>query len=508
VEVVKSNSDAGATEKKVEKSSQAAVDQVKDASIIAVEKVKIAETTSIEANSPEVAIDKIKEATVASKHVEKAATKAVHLMKEIAIEELEKKERTIEEFEKKDAAIILEKKSNISKSNFLANMSHDIRTPMNAILGMVELLFETPLSHDQKKYVKILKKSSLNLLHLINDILDVSKIEAGKLTIEHAQFNLKTLVQEVVDIFSISAKEKKLMLTFELEANTPEWLLGDVFRIKQILNNLVSNSIKFTHSGSILIRIGRNSEHSKKGNLVFAVTDTGIGVTQEQQNKLFNTYAQADSSTTKLYGGSGLGLSISKKLAELMGGEIWMESEEGIGTTVSFTLQCEEVEVPILIDKDLPGINTQSKSKNQNLKFNILLVDDSEVNRILIKEYLKNTKNIITEAENGKIAVDKVKEEEFDIILMDMQMPVMDGYSATKEIREWEKQTHHKHIPIIAITAYAMKEEQEKSLEVGCDQHLSKPILKESLLSVLENIDKRSIQNLYSTLPSKVKILA
>lgn len=402
------------------------------------------------------------------------------------LEETREKRRTEELLlEAKQAA----ESSNRAKSIFLANMSHEIRTPMNAIIGMGDLLSKTKLDHEQATYIDILKKAGFDLLHIVDNILDMSKIESDKFKIQKTEFNLKTIVRDTIETLNSKAKTKKLILTYFFYPNTPECIYGDNFRIKQILMNLIDNSIKFTTQGSITLRVSRNTDKSKKGNLWFEVTDTGIGISKTQQDKLFVPYSQVDSTATKPYGGTGLGLAISKKLIEMMGGEIWIESQEGSGTTVYLTLECEELKVISTKTESQQTVIKKIDNQMTDLKkTRILLVDDSEVNRLLIKEYLKDTNHIITEAENGRIAVEKAKLEEYNIILMDMQMPIMDGYSATQEIRKWEKQTNHAHIPIVAVTAYSMKDELERALAAGCDQYLAKPILKENLIGTLGNI--------------------
>jgi len=393
------------------------------------------------------------------------------------------------------------------KSQFLANMSHEIRTPINGIVGMSYLVLQTDLTPRQRSYIEKIEESSKSLLAIINDILDLSKIESGKLVIDKVNFNLNKVIKNSLDLIRFNAKKKGLKIKVKYEGNVPKRLYGDSLRLSQILNNLLSNAVKFTQKGEIRLTIKR-----AKGDIFrFEVKDTGIGLKKEEQKKIFKAFSQADGSTTRDYGGTGLGLTISKQLVELMGGKIWVESEYGKGSSFIFELELKEVQIEDEnIDINIENSKIQTRLKRDiNLLKNckILLAEDNEINQEIILGLLENSSIKLDIAKNGKEAIEKFKQNRYTLILMDIQMPVMDGYEATKIIREIDK-----NIPIIAITANAMKEDIKKSAKYGMNSHINKPIEVEELYEVIlrytpqEYIDKnREAPKIRSKIFNKLK---
>lgn len=378
--------------------------------------------------------------------------------------------------------------ANKAKSNFLAVMSHEIRTPMNAIIGMADLLSDTKLSKEQEEYVEIFQKSGEHLLGLINDILDLSKIESGHMDMENINFDLTKVAQKALDIMDVKAKSKKIGLEYEIAEDVPISLQGDPNRLSQILLNLIGNAIKFTHHGKVSLLIKKKSQEEEKVELLFEVKDTGIGIPANRIESIFNVFTQVDSSTTRQYGGTGLGLTISQKLAELMDGKIWVESKVGKGSSFFFTINLRQSEKPVESEIINP-IQAEQKHEEQHhgkKEKKILVVDDSEDNRQLIRLYLKRSPYQLDIAENGEEAIEKYKNKKYDLILMDIQMPVMDGYRATAIIRDLEHEQGQNPTPIIALTAHAFKEDEERSMSAGCTGHLTKPIKKATLIDMIE----------------------
>ena len=518
--------------------------------------------------------------------------------------------------------------ANKAKSEFLASMSHEIRTPMNAIIGMADVLWDTPLTAEQRKYLRVVRRAGGSLLSLINDILDLSKVEAGRLELDSVEFDLNELIEKAVEILALRANDKGLELACHLSPDVPCQLIGDPNRLHQILVNLIGNAIKFTDHGSVLLHVLPNPDLERPGAIRFSIEDTGIGIPDDKLTNIFESFIQAHSAISRLYGGTGLGLPISKHLAELMGGRIWVVSREGCGSIFHCSVQLElqpgqtkpeQAPMPrlkgvrilvvddfpinrlilrdiltqwqadvteaedaataeqelrraakegrpyrlLFIDCRMPGadgfemaqavkndpafeqvliimlasdrwaddiartydlglggylvkpirrsdlaqtltiafdrskgvgqtsIHQATKTGTRSSALRILLVEDSRDNQLLVQTYLKQTPHRIDLAENGHVAVEKFENGHYDLVLMDIQMPVMDGLAATRSIREWERQEGVSKTPIIALTALALKEEAAKIFEAGCNAHITKPIKKSTLLDILSAYEGR-----------------
>jgi PAS domain S-box-containing protein len=381
--------------------------------------------------------------------------------------------------------------ANRAKSEFLARMSHEIRTPLNVVIGMGDLLERTALDKEQRQYVRVFQKAGTELLTRINDLLDLSKVESGRMSLEEIDFNLTDVIDTVVEMMSVRARQKQIELNSEILPEAPSRLRGDPDRLRQVLINLVANAIKFTDTGSVVLRVEPDPKQSAPGALRFSITDTGIGIAREKLELIFEAFEQADASTTRKYGGTGLGLAISKRLVELMNGRIWAESQPGEGTTFYFTARFGLAGPAIPEIEHSPEESQLANAERSFSGLRILLADDSEENRFLVLEYLKDLGCEIDSANDGAVAVATFCSGDYGLVLMDLQMPVMDGFAATERIRKWESEQGREPAPIIALTASALTAELQHALDAGCTAYLRKPV---RLLALVEAVGKYARQ--------------